>query len=120
MTLADLPVRILAQDVTVTPDAAGMPGGALIQQLLNWAQMLALWGSLGAILVGAATYGLAQHGGSYGGANRGKTIAMGGVVVAPMPTPPPIVLALEGLRGATVIVGGRLRIGARIQRGRAG
>ena len=29
---------------------------------------------------------------------------MGGVAVAPMPTPPPILLALEGLRGANVIV----------------
>jgi hypothetical protein len=29
---------------------------------------------------------------------------MGGVAVAPMPTPPPIYLALEGLRGANVIV----------------
>lgn len=29
---------------------------------------------------------------------------MGGVAVAPMPTPPPIVAALEGLRGANVIV----------------
>jgi hypothetical protein len=29
---------------------------------------------------------------------------MGGVVVAPMPTPPPIYLALDGLRGANVIV----------------
>jgi hypothetical protein len=29
---------------------------------------------------------------------------MGGVTVAPMPTPPPILNALEGLRGANVIV----------------
>jgi hypothetical protein len=73
---------VLAQTVDVTPDASGMPGGALIQQLLNWSQMLALWGSLGAILIGAAMYGLAQHGNSYAGASRGKTLAMGGVVGA--------------------------------------
>lgn len=73
---------VLAQ-VNVNPDPSGMPGGALIQQLLNWSQMLALWGSLGAILVGAAMYGLAQQGGgSYSGASRGKTLAMGGVVGA--------------------------------------
>jgi hypothetical protein len=59
-----------------------MPGAALIQQLLNWTQMLALWGSLGAILVGAAMYGLAQQGGSYGGASKGKTLELGGVVGA--------------------------------------
>ena len=73
--------HVLAQ-VSVTPDAAGMPGGALIQKLLNWSQMLALWGSLGALLIGAAMYGLAREGGSYGGASRGKALAMGGVVGA--------------------------------------
>jgi hypothetical protein len=73
---------VLAQTVSVHPDAAGMPGGDLIQRLLNWAQMLALWGSLGAILAGAAMYGLAQQGNSYAGASRGKTLAMGGVVGA--------------------------------------
>jgi hypothetical protein len=44
--------------------------------------MLALWGSLGALLIGAAMYGLAREGGSYGGASRGKALAMGGVVGA--------------------------------------
>ena len=72
---------VLAQ-VTVTPSADGMPGANLIQQLLNWAQMLALWGSLAALLVGSAMYGLAREGGSYGGASRGKTLALGGVVGA--------------------------------------
>lgn len=72
---------LLAQ-VSVNPNSSGMPGADLIQQLLNWAQMLALWGSLGALLVGAAMYGLAREGGSYGGASRGKTLALGGVVGA--------------------------------------
>jgi hypothetical protein len=72
---------VLAQ-VTVDPNTSGMPGAALIQQLLNWAQMLALWGSLAALLIGAAMYGLAREGGSYGGASRGKTLALGGVVGA--------------------------------------
>src|SRR5215212_1879830 len=82
MLSALLTMHLLAQDVNATPDATGMPGGALIQQLLNWTQMLALWGSLGAILVGAAMYGLAQQGNSYAGASRGKTLALGGVVGA--------------------------------------
>ena len=69
-------------DVTVSPDSTGMPGAELIQKLLNWAQMLALWGSLGALLAGAAMYGIAREGGSYSGASRGKTLAMGGVVGA--------------------------------------
>lgn len=74
-------LQMLAQ-VHVRPNASGMPGAALIQQLLNWGQMLALWGSLAALLVGASMYGLAREGGSYGGASRGKSLAMGGVVGA--------------------------------------
>lgn len=74
-------VGVLAQ-VRVDPSSAGMPGARLIQQLLNWAQMLALWGSLAALLAGAAMYGLAREGGSYGGASRGKSLAMGGIVGA--------------------------------------
>lgn len=72
-------VGVLAQ-VQVEPSSDGMPGAELIQQLLNWAQMIALWGSLAALLVGAAMYGLAREGGSYGGASRGKSLALGGVV----------------------------------------
>ncbi len=74
--------RLVLAQVKVNPSANGLPGAALIQRLLNWAQMVALWGSLGAILVGAAMYGLAREGGSYGGASRGKALAMGGIVGA--------------------------------------
>ncbi len=74
-------VGVIAQ-VHVAPSSNGMPGADLIQRLLNWAQMVALWGSLGALLVGSAMYGLAREGGSYGGASRGKTLALGGIVGA--------------------------------------
>lgn len=73
---------VVLTDVTVSPNANGMPGAQLIQKLLNWSQMLALWGSLAALLIGAAMYGLAREGGSYSGASRGKTLAMGGVMGA--------------------------------------
>lgn len=72
---------LLAQ-VSVSPDAAGMPGAQLIQRLLNWCQMVALWGSLGALLAGAAMYGLARENGNYSGASRGKSLAVGGLVGA--------------------------------------
>jgi len=78
------PDAVLAQ-VTVSPTAEGLPGSALIQKLLNWGQMLALWGSLGAILIGAAIAGLAQQGGSYSGASNGKKLVLagaGGALVA--------------------------------------
>lgn len=72
----------LVADVSVEPTADGLPGAELIQKLLNWSQMIALWGSLAALLVGAAMYGLAREGGSYGAASRGKSLAMGGVIGA--------------------------------------
>lgn len=74
-------LALLAQ-VSVNPSSDGMPGAELIQRILNWGQMLALWGSLGAILAGAAIYGLAREGGLYGGAGKGKGLALGGVVGA--------------------------------------
>jgi hypothetical protein len=77
-----MPLAVLVAQVEVSPDASGMPGADLIQQLLNWSQMLALWGSLGALLAGAAMYGLAREGGGYQQASRGKTIALGGAVGA--------------------------------------
>lgn len=73
---------IIVAQVSVTPDSAGMPGAELIQQLLNWSQMLALWGSLGALLVGAAMYGLARETGQYQNASRGKSLALGGAAGA--------------------------------------
>ncbi len=68
--------------VDVDPDSTGMPGAELIQKLLNWSQMLALWGSLGALLVGAAMYGLARETSGYQQASKGKALAMGGAVGA--------------------------------------
>lgn len=73
--------RVLAQ-VSVNPDAAGMPGAALVQKLLNWGQMVALWGSLGAILIGAAMAGLGQHTSSYSGSSSGKKLIMAGAAGA--------------------------------------
>lgn len=74
-------LRLIGQ-VVVQPDSAGMPGAELIQKLLNWTQMVALWGSLAALLAGAAMYGLARESGGYGSASRGKALALGGVVGA--------------------------------------
>ena len=72
---------VIAQ-VTMTPDANGMPGGSLFQTLLNWGGQVALWGSLGSILVGAAVYGLGREAGNYGAASKGRALALGGVVGA--------------------------------------
>lgn len=75
-------IGTLLQEVQTDPTAEGLPGAELIQKLLNWAQMVALWASLGSLFAGAAMYGLAREGGSYGGAHRGKSLALGGAVGA--------------------------------------
>jgi hypothetical protein len=75
-------ILTLVDDVQTNPTAEGMPGADLIQKLLNWAQMVALWASVGSLFAGAAMYGLAREAGSYGGAHRGKSLALGGAVGA--------------------------------------
>ena len=73
---------VVLADVSVRPSTAGMPGAALIQQLLDWLAQLALWGSLASILAGAAVYGIASNTGHVGGGYRGKQLAAAGVVGA--------------------------------------
>jgi hypothetical protein len=81
MAAVHLPSGLVAQ-VSVSPSSSGMPGGALIQQLLGWLDQIALWGALASILVGAAVYGLSQNTGNYAGGYRGKQLALAGVVGA--------------------------------------
>ena len=68
--------------VTVTPSAVGLPGAALIQEILNWLSQIALWGSLASILAGAAVYGIAQNTGNYAGGYLGKRLALAGAIGA--------------------------------------
>ena len=73
---------VLLDPVHTNPTANGLPGGGFLQRLIDWAAQLALWGSLGAVLVGAAMAGLGNHSGNYQVSSRGKWIAMGGCVGA--------------------------------------
>ncbi|MBI2710226.1 MAG: hypothetical protein HYX34_11115 [Actinobacteria bacterium] len=75
-------VWLVLGQVSVSPSSAGMPGAALIQRLLGWLQMTALWGSLAAVLAGAVIYGFSERTGSYGSATSGKKLALGGAVGA--------------------------------------
>jgi len=70
------------RDVSVNPTTSGLPGSGFLQQVLDWAAQLALWGSLAAMLAGAAIYGMAQHSGNLSGASRGKTLAVAGLIGA--------------------------------------
>jgi hypothetical protein len=80
-TLVLVAVPALADDVTVTPSANGMGTlGPKIQHLLDMTAQVALWASLGSILAGAAVWGLSKHFSSYGAANKGMQLAIGGGV----------------------------------------
>ena len=72
---------VVAQ-VNANPTQSGLPGSHLLQQMINWLDQIALWGSLASILLGAAIYGLAQQSGNYAGGSRGKQLALAGVVGA--------------------------------------
>ena len=72
----------LVPQVTATPTSSGLPGAELLQQMINWLDQVALWGSLASILLGAALYGLSQQSGNYAGGYRGKQLALAGVIGA--------------------------------------
>ena len=75
-------VGVWLAQVSVSPDASGMPGAHLVQRLLDWGLMAALWACLAALLAGAGVYGLSLHNGNYGGASKGRMMALGGAVGA--------------------------------------
>ncbi len=73
---------MLFGQVTVAPDSAGLPGGALFQKVLNWTDQIALWGSLASLLIGAAVWGVSQHAGNGYQAGRGRNFAAAGAIGA--------------------------------------
>lgn len=82
MRVAAIVLRVLLDPVHANPSAGGLPGGGFLQRLIDWAAQLALWGSLGAVLVGAAIAGLGNQSGNYQASSRGKWLALGGCVGA--------------------------------------
>lgn len=68
--------------VDVSPDPTNLPGGQVIQQLLDGLAGWALFGSLAAMLIGAIVWALGSHGGNYHSANKGKTAVLIGAVSA--------------------------------------
>jgi len=66
--------------VNVNPNPNDLPGGNVIQQLLDGLAGWALYGSLAALLVSAIVWALGANGGNYNAASKGKT----GVLVSAM------------------------------------
>lgn len=62
--------------VTVDPDPQKLPGGQVIQQLLDGLAGWAVLGSLAAMFIGAIVWALGSHGGNYSAANKGKTAVL--------------------------------------------
>jgi len=80
--LAAAVVRLLADGVTANPNANGLPGAGFVQRLIDWTAQVGLWGSLTAMLIGAALFGMSQQSGNYLGASRGKHLVVGGAIGA--------------------------------------
>jgi hypothetical protein len=74
--------RALADPVVSNPTAAGAPGAAFAQTLINWLGQYGLWACLAAMLVGGAIYGFATFGGNGFQAAKGRTVALAGLVGA--------------------------------------
>ena len=65
-----------------TPNAAGMPGAALVSQLINWLMWVSLMASLGAVLYGAAMWRGGARLGNAGRAEDGRHYVAGGAIGA--------------------------------------
>ena len=65
--------RVVADSVNASPSANGLPGAGFVQRLIDWTAQVGLWGSLAAMLIGAAMFGMSQQVGNYLGASAGNT-----------------------------------------------
>jgi hypothetical protein len=68
--------------VSVDPNPNDLPGGRVIQQVLDGLAGWALLASLGAMLIGAMVWALSSHAGNYHGASKGKTTVLVSAVAA--------------------------------------
>ena len=59
--------------VAIHPDPSNLPGGHVIQQLLDGLAGWALFGSLAAMFISAIVWALGANSGNYHAAGRGKT-----------------------------------------------
>lgn len=72
----------LAAPVDGQPDPTGMPGAALVRQLINWLMWVSLMASLGAVLYGAALWRGGAKVGNSMRAEDGRNYVAGGAVGA--------------------------------------
>jgi hypothetical protein len=65
-----------------SPDAAGMPGAALVTQIISWLMWGGLMACLGAFVYGAAMWRGGAKVGNYGKAEDGRQYVAGGAIGA--------------------------------------
>jgi hypothetical protein len=68
--------------VSVNPNPSDLPGGQVIQQLIDGLAGWALFASLAALLVSAIVWALGANSGNYHAAGRGKTGVLVSAVTA--------------------------------------
>ncbi len=67
---------ILLADVSASPDAGGLPGSSILQQIVNGADAWALALTLVGAFVGAAVWAISSHTNSHQYAARGRMAAL--------------------------------------------
>lgn len=72
----------LVAQVHTTVDPRGLPGGRVLQRMLNGLTFVGLLGCAAAVVVGGATWWLASHGGNYNAATGGRRAVFAGVAGA--------------------------------------
>lgn len=70
--IASALVRIVADDPGITPNSNGVPGLGTAKEIVGGLLTLGLIVCVGGLVVSAATWALASHGGNYSGTHRGK------------------------------------------------
>jgi len=81
-TIAGWLTPAFAQPVGGEPDPTGMPGAALVTQLVDWLMWVSLMASLGAVLYGAAMWRGGAKMGNSPRAEDGRNYVAGGPVGA--------------------------------------
>lgn len=72
----------LANDVSNRPDPSGLPGGPVLQHLLNGLTFFGLLACVAAVVIGGATWFVGAQAGNYGATHGGRRAVLSGIAGA--------------------------------------